>query len=300
MTSNYWRGISLAFGTALVWGAMGPISKIIAPTGLSMITVMCYRAVLVVLIMGCWLYLKKGIGTFIISRQILVMYVLIGMITLVFNASGYVMSCVYLSVPKALILHYTYPLVTMAGSVFITREKPTFIQIAAGFLVLFGLYLGFALGGNGDGVISTTGVLWGVLSVLGLSGQTLLSRRLLKSGSTDPLVQLFYTHLFGGTILIIGKSLISGWSDLAVMTPKLFAIIQYPALAAGLLGFGFLFSSLKYIPASTVSLICTLEIVFGLLLTPFLLHQTPTVYELAGCAIILIAVTCSMLGNKEK
>ncbi|MCE5201002.1 MAG: DMT family transporter, partial [Synergistaceae bacterium] len=63
------------------------------------------------------------------------------------------------------------------------------------------------------------------------------------------------------------------------------------------IGFGLLFTSLKYISASSVSLICTLEIVFALLLTPFLLHQVPTAYELAGCMIVLISVACSMLGN---
>ena len=297
MISNYWRGISMAFGTALLWGAMSPISKIIASMGLSPITVMCYRAVFIVLVMGCWLYLKRGPESFVVSKHMLMMYVLIGLLTLVFNASGFMMSCAYLSVPKALILHYTFPLVTMAGSVSITREKPSVVQVLSGFLVIFGLYVGFLLGGGSGGDISTAGVLWGMLSVLGLSGQTLISRRLLKSGTSDPMVQLFFIHLFGGAILIIGKSLLSGWSDLAVMTPALFALIQYPAVASGLIGFGLLFTSLKYISASSVSLICTLEIVFALLLTPFLLHQVPTAYELVGCMIVLISVACSMLGN---
>ena len=296
--NDYWRGILMAFSTAVLWGAVAPVVKIIAAGGISLITVMCYRAVFVVFVMGCWLYFKKGACAFNIPRQTMFMYVLIGVLTIVFNASGYLMSCSYLSVPHALILHYTYPLVTMAGSVFITREKPSAIQVMAGFLVMLGLYVGFSLG-SGGGAVSAVGVIWGVLSVLGFSSQTLLSRRMLKTGASDPLVQLFFIHLFGGLVLIAGKSFVSGWSDLSAMTPALFAIIQYPAAAAGLLGFGFLFSALKYIPASTVSLICTLEIVFALLLTPFLLHQTPNVYELSGCAIILTAVACSMITRKK-
>jgi len=260
---------------------------------------MCYRAVFVVMVMGFWLYFRKGAGVFNISLQMTAMYVVIGILTIVFNATGYLMSCTYLSVPQALILHYTYPLVTMAGSVFITKEKPSFIQVISGFLVILGLYVGFSYGSGGGKAVSATGLIWGVISVIGFSSQTLLSRRMLRSGESDPLVQLFFIHLFGGAVLIAGKSFISGWSDLSLMTPALFMIIQYPAVAAGLLGFGFLFSALKYIPASQVSLVCTLEIVFALLLTPFLLHQTPNVYELTGCAIILTAVACSLLAVKK-
>jgi len=289
----------MAFCTAMLWGAVAPVVKIIAAGGISLITVMCYRAVFVVMVMGFWLYFRKGAGVFNISLQMTAMYVVIGILTIVFNATGYLMSCTYLSVPQALILHYTYPLVTMAGSVFITKEKPSFIQVISGFLVILGLYVGFSYGSGGGKAVSATGLIWGVISVIGFSSQTLLSRRMLRSGESDPLVQLFFIHLFGGAVLIAGKSFISGWSDLSLMTPALFMIIQYPAVAAGLLGFGFLFSALKYIPASQVSLVCTLEIVFALLLTPFLLHQTPNVYELTGCAIILTAVACSLLAVKK-
>lgn len=292
---NYWRGILMALGTALVWGGTGPVAKLITESGLGQISVVCYRAFFVALVVGCWLWMKKGPAVFRTSREMLGVYALLGCLTIVFNATGYMMSCVYLTIPQALMLNYTFPIVTMAGSAFLIGEKPTRVQVASGFMVLLGLYVGFVAGKESAAPISMVGVAWAGVSVIGLSGQALLSRRVLKSGQSDPLLQLFFSHLLGGILLVSTKSLLVGWSDLALMTPRVFALMQYPAVMSALIGYGLLFSALRYVPASLVSLICTMEIVFALILTPLVIHQSPSLNELVGCGIILAAVACSVL-----
>lgn len=301
MRDNYSRGVLMAFGTAVLWGCMSPLSKFIGASGVSMISVMCWRTILVVLIMGAWLTLRQGRGWWRIGRKLSYAYMLLAFLTVVMNACGFMMSCVYLTVPQAMMIHYTFPLVTMAGAWFITRESPTMVQIASGVAILSGLYIGFTGGGMaGISEVSAVGVLWALASLIGLSGQTLISRRILKGGATDPLKQLFFIHLFGGVILIGGKSALSGWGDLALITPTVFVLMMYAALGAGLLGFGCMFNALKYIPASLVSLICTLELVFALAITPFALGQYPTGYELAGCAVIMAAVAAASAMKKKE
>ncbi len=299
LLSNYWRGVFLALCTAFLWGGTSPTAKLIASAGLSQITVVSYRAVFIVFVAGTWLYLKNGRYIFNLSGSMFRMYFLLGLFTVVLNATGFMMSCSYLSVPKALMLHYTFPLVTMAGAYFITKERPTLIQVIAGFLVLAGLYVGFVMGRAEDVDVSAGGVIWGIISVLGFSGQTLLSRTMGKNRSADPIHQLFYSYLFGGAVLIALNSVVRGWPDISVITPELFLLLQYPAAFAGLIGFGCLFSSLKYIPPSTASLICTLEIVFALMLTPLILDQVPSIYEAAGCVIVMAAVVSSMVMSKR-
>lgn len=289
----------MVFGTSLLWGAVSPIAKIISAYGLSQVSVMCYRALFITVFVGGGLMFKRGISAFIISRKMLLTYALLGILTLVLNATGFVMSCVYLTVPQVLIIHYTFPLLTMAGSLAINKEKPSIIQILAGFFILLGLCIGFDIFNTNPAEISRTGVIWGLISIVGLSSQTLLSRRISKSEQPDAILQLFFSYFLGGIVLIIGKSLLSGWSDLQVITPKLFAIIQYPAVAGGLVGFWLLFSGLRHIPATTASLICSLEIVFALMWTPLLIRQLPTFHELAGCAIILTAVVTSTFSGKK-
>lgn len=292
---NYGRGILMALGTALAWGGTGPVAKLITVSGLSQVSVVCYRAVFVALVVGCWLWVKKGPAVFRASPEMLAIYILLGCLTIVFNATGYMMSCAYLSIPQALMLNYTFPIVTMAGSALLLREKPTRVQVVSGFMVLLGLYVGFVAGKGSGGPISPIGVAWAGVSVIGLSGQTLLSRKILKSGQSQPLLQLFFSHLFGGIILISAKRLLVGWSDLVAMTPRVFALMHYPAVVSALIGYGLLFSALRYVPASLVSLICTMEIVFALILAPLVLHQSPSFNELIGCGIILAAVACSVL-----
>jgi drug/metabolite transporter (DMT)-like permease len=267
----------------------------ITSTGLSQISVVSYRAVSIAVLIGAWLWMKKGIHVFRASREMLAAYSLLGIFTIILNSTGFMMSCVFLSVPQALMLGYTSPIVTMAGSAFVTGEKPTPIQVVAGFMVLLGLYIGFVMGTDSGGPISLVGVAWAGLSVMGSSGQALLSRRISKTGHPDPLLQLFFAHLFGGFILIVGRTLLGSWSDLANLTPRAFALVQYPALVSGLIAYGLLFSALKHIPAPLVSLVCTLEIVFALMLTPILVHQVPTMHEIMGCFIILAAVACATI-----
>lgn len=299
MLNNYWHGILMVVCTALFWGGMSPTAKVITSAGLSQITVVAYRSVFIVVVMGLFLYLKYGKDKFFVSGRILKMYFFLGILSVAINATGFLMSCSYLSVPKALILHYTFPLVTMAGARFITNEKPSLVQLLAGFMILLGLYVGFVLGGSDDDPASTAGILWGAASVIGFSGQTLLSRSMGKDENADPMLQLFFSSFFGGAVLILLNSVFRGWPDLVVMTPRLFLIIQYPAFFAGLLAFGFLFSALKYIPASTASLVCSLEIVFALMLAPIIIKQLPSFYEIIGALIVLTAVATSMLLGKR-
>ena len=300
MKNNYLLGVIAGLCSALLWGAQSPIAKIISASGLNQVSVICYRAVFTVLTVGLFILCTKGKSAFKIDRSTAYSYSAVGILGIGCNASGFMLSCVYLSVPQALILHYTFPLITMAGEIFITKEPPSKLQVISGFLVMVGLYTGFFYGKSSflDG-ISPIGIAWGTLSVFAIAGQTLITRKISKGGASDPIIQLFYAHVSAGALLIPAKSILMGWSDLHFLTPRIFAIIHYPAIAASILGFGFLFTSLKYIPASLTSMILTLEIVVALTLTPILLHQVPTPHEIAGCAVILASVLCSILSRRK-
>ena len=214
------------------------------------------------------------------------------------------MSLKYLSVPEALVLHYTFPLVTLLGSLYITHEKPTFLQVVSGFLIIVGVYLGMVGGEKTFSSLSLPGLMWGGLAIIGISGQALVARRVCKDQETDQLVLLFFAHLLGGALLILGKSTIVGWEDISNFTASLFGLMVFQAFCGSLLAYGLFYTALKYVPAATVSLLCTLEIVVAVGLTSLLLDQSPSMQEAIGCTIIIIAIVCatirtSGLGGKE-
>lgn len=299
MIKEYWLGTSMALGTAFLLGLSSPLAKIISSTGLSQISVMCYRSIVVVVLVGAFLCWKEGIQVFFLSRSVFQQYLSIAILGSVMNSTGFLISVVYLTIPQALMIHFSYPIVTIAASAFFSREKPTKIHFAAALMIIIGLFVGFAPWSGPTDPFSRVGLFWAALSVLGVSGQMLLTRRLMISGTPRPLLQLFFTYLFGGVILLIGKSLTLGWSDLKAITPAILALMHYPSMVSGLLGFWLLYSALRYIPASTASLICSLELVFAILFSSVLFKEPHPMNEYVGCMIIFVAVGSSMLFQKE-
>ena len=298
--SEYRRGLLMALGTSLLWGAMSPIAKIVSSEGLNQFSSLAYRALVVTVSVASLLLFRRETGRLRISGRLCGIYCSLGIVGFLMAAGGFLVSCVYLTVPQAITLHYAFPLVTMLGDVFVTKERPNRRQVFGGFLLLFGLYVGFLWKGNALAGISVPGLVWGTLSVLGLASQNVITRRMVRDGESDPIVQLFYTHLFGGLILVASKSVLMGWGDLSGLSPRIFLWMQYPAFGAGLLGFGLLFSSLRYIPATTASMICGLEIVIAIAVMPLLIGAVPTTHEAAGALIVFVAVVVSAMPARKR
>lgn len=254
---------------------------------------MAFRALFVVVTIGPFIYFTKGPGVFRPDRSMICFYFLSGILSVVFSGGGFLMSLKYLSVAEALILHYTFPLVTLLGSLYITHEKPTFLQVVSGFLIIAGVYLGMVGGEKTFSGLSVPGLMWGGLAIIGISGQALVARRVCKGQETDQLVLLFFAHLLGGTVLALGKSAIIGWEDIINFTFPLFGLLVFQAFCGSLLAYGLFYTALKYLPAATVSLLCTLEIVVAVGLTSLLLNQPPSMQEIIGCSIIIIAIVCA-------
>lgn len=278
---------------AVCWGVMSPIAKVLSGAGISLMSVMAFRALFVVATVGPYIYLTKGFVVFRPDRGMLCFYLLSGILSVVFSGGGFLMSLKYLSVPEALILHYTFPLVTLLGSLYITHEKPGFLQVLSGFLIIAGVYLGMVGGEKTFSGLSVPGLMWGSLAIIGISGQALVARRVCRGQETDQLVLLFFAHLLGGTILAIGKSAIIGWEDILNFTCPLFSLMVFQSFCGSLLAYGLFYTALKYLPAATVSLLCTLEIVVAVGLTSLLLKQPPSMQEIIGCTVIIIAIVCA-------
>ena len=262
-------------------------------------SVMAFRALFVVITVGPFIYFTKGPGVFKPDRGMLCFYLLSGILSVVFSGGGFLMSLKYLSVAEALILHYTFPLVTLLGSLYITHEKPTFLQVVSGFLIIAGVYLGMVGGEKTFSGLSVPGLMWGGLAIIGISGQALVARRVCKGQETDQLVLLFFAHLLGGIVLAVGKSTIVGWEDILNFTSFLFGLMVFQAFCGSLLAYGLFYTALKYLPAATVSLLCTLEIVVAVGLTSLMLKQPPSMQEITGCTVIIIAIVCATVRTSE-
>ena len=168
--NKYWYGVAMTLIAAVCWGIMSPIAKVLTGAGISLMSVMAFRALFVVLVAGPYLYCVKGPQIFRPDSTMLSFYLLSGLLSVVFSGGGFLMSLKYLSVAEALIIHYTFPLVTLLGTLWITRERPTTLQVISGFLIIAGVYLGMVGGEKTFSGISVPGLMWALLAIVGISG----------------------------------------------------------------------------------------------------------------------------------
>lgn len=293
------KGVLMVTTTAVVWGATGSIVKLMQAEGVSQILVVALRGPFIALVVGLALLVARGSRALVVPRGVAARYAVLGTMSVAMMANGYLMSCMYLSVPQAVILHYTSPLLTMIGDCVITRERPTLPQCVAAVLIIVGLYVAF-FWGSGIGDVDPMGVLWGCVSTVGFAGQNLISR-VMNHGArrNDPIVQLFYSNLFGGIIILIFNTAMGMWAGIGLPSMRGALLMTYPIFVNGLLGFALLFLASRYIPATLSSVLCSIEVVSTIGMMPILLGTMPSLREACGAGIVLFAVVISTVFRRH-
>ncbi|MFA5673190.1 MAG: DMT family transporter [Thermovirgaceae bacterium] len=286
-------GVLLALSTGISWGIVSPLARILTDHGVDMLTVIVLRTVIVVLFIGGLLSLSgygRGLKVQTGSLTLLVSIGIMGVLT----STGFLFSIQYLNVPIALLIHYLFPLATALGALVFLRERPTLKQFIAGVLILFGLWVGLFRNSYFSQIQFTgLGVFWGLLAVVGLSGQSLLGRFAALKG-LDYRRLVFYSNLFG--LLALGgvKMAFFGVSDLIAIPFSDLLLILAIGLIGGALASITYYSSLRFISSPLASLLCTSEIVVGMLGSSLLLKLAPSIPEMAGAFIIIFAIRLSL------
>lgn len=298
--NDYWRGAVLALAAATCWGMISPVAKVLAAAGIDLMTVMTFRSMFTVIASGIFLLFTEGRDIFCFNAEYMRFYVISGILSVAFAGGGFLMSLAYLSVPEALVIHYTFPIVTIIGSLYITHENPTIFQYVAGGIIVCGVFIG--MGGSMDAMlnISLPGLLWGILAVFGISVQALVVRSFSLVHKVNEFRLLFFSNIFGCILLLVFKTFQYGWGDLANLTMPLFSLMTLQAFTGSFVAYGLFYSALKYIPAAMGTLLCTMEMVVAVILTTIFVHQIPSVHEVVGCALILVAIACTAVPARHK
>ena len=297
---NYWRGALMALTAAACWGIISPIAKMLSAAGIDLMTVMVFRSLFTLTTSGLFLLFCEGREAFLFDAEHRRFYIISGLLSVAAAGGGFLMSLVYLSVPEALVIHYTFPLVTILGSLYVTHERPTALQCLAGGLIICGVFTG--MGGSVEAMlnISLPGLFWGLLAVVGMSGQALVSRRFSLEHKVDEFRLLFFSNVVGFVVLLTFKTFHWGWGDVVNFTLPLFSLMTAQAFTGSFVAYGLFFAALKHIPAAMGTLLCTMEIVVAVVLTAVFVHQVPSVHEVIGCALILVAIACTAVPARHK
>ncbi len=186
---------------------------------------------------------------------------------------------------------FTYPVITAFLEPLFTKNKVNLIQVLLAIIICLGMYLilpEFSLENT-----KTQGILWGTLSALSYSLRNLVLKSSVKN--VEAPVIMFYQMLV--TALLLFPSLF--FFPLDEVPPALPALLSL-ALFTTCLGHSLFIRSFNNFSVSTVSILSSIQPVYGIILGILFLNETPSITTLIGGVLILSTVVIEGVLSTKK
>lgn len=294
---NWLKGSALVLFGAFLWGTLAAFSK--EASSLHPVTGAVVRAALAAL--GCFAWFGvRNPDVLKVGLKDLALLFVYGGASAGFLYSGFMTALTYLSVAATEVIFYTFPLFTTFFGSLLLRERPTVMQILSGILILAGVLCMALLTDSGTKTsFPLPGLIAAMLSVLGMTVQSLTMRWNGRSGWLRPWTLFSWAQFFAFVWLALYKSLTLGWADLPSLSGASWGLLLYLGFVVTLLGYGAYNLGLRYVRASTGSMLASFELVTAVVLSVILFHAIPSTGETLGCIIILIALVMSARGAQS-
>ena len=272
-------GVALTVLSAVGYSLSLVLARLSYDHGTNALSIMLIRFMLMVGLMLVWNRARR-IPLRLGKRELLICFLSGGVYFL--GIGAYLSSVGYLPVSLAVLIFYTFPLLTALLSALIERRWPTGWEVLTLLIAFLGL--GLALGVEGEGV-SKVGLAFGVIASLGVALNMIVSTRALKSVP----VTVFSLHMALAALLC---------SALAVATTGSFALPQaapgWVALGLSLVAFVIaylaLYKGLPLIGPVRLSMVMNLEPVVTILIAGAILKESLSGLQIVGGGIVIAAV----------
>jgi drug/metabolite transporter (DMT)-like permease len=274
-------GRLLAVGSGLCFGTVGLFSKLFYSHGGHSFELVTIRMAGAVLFLAALL----AVTSRSIPRRAFPLAALALALGVFQAATNYALLEGYSRAPAALIvlLYYIYPLVVSVLAVFLFDEelgRRKFFAIAVGVG-------GIALTVGAPSAAPVAGIILGLVAGMSTAGFVLGARHVMSFGTLSP-VQTVTLMLVGpavgftATAAVRGFAMPSGQASLDALGLVVIGTVMAPLL---------FFSAVPKVGAGTTSLLATVEPFVTVLLAFAVLHESLSVLQICGGALILVAVT---------
>ncbi|HMA34939.1 MAG TPA: EamA family transporter [Chloroflexia bacterium] len=293
-------GIGLVLLAATLWGTLGTVYTLtIATYHLTPLTVVFYRALFATLAIGAWILVRRP-ALLRVRRAdwgLLGGYGLLG-VTIFYVA--YIYAIVLVGVTTAVVLLYTAPAIVALLAWRFLGESLTRVKIAAlgltfaGVVLVAGAYNPGQLQGNalglGCGLLSAA-----TYALYSIFGKLAHRRRV-------PLATLLFYTLGLGCLGLL--AIILGQAPATLLAPggqgAAWGVLVLLGTAQTLAPVAAYTISLRHLDAGVASICATLEPVVAGLLAFLILHEPLGAPEVAGAALILLAVALLQSGARRR
>lgn len=203
-------------------------------------------------------------------------------------------SFLYMPTGLAMTLHFIYPVVVMVASIFLYKEKLLAKKLIALILSVLGIY--FLVGFGSFTKISMIGFWLALLSGI-LYGYYILMVSNSNIKNLNSFVMTFYLSLFN-TFIVLFLTLVTGNMSLQYNYKGLLSTIMV-ALVCNIFGMVSFQSGLKYITATTSSILSTFEPITSLIVGIVIFNEYLAWYHFVGSIFIIISVILVSLAEKR-
>ena len=198
----------------------------------------------------------------------------------------------FIPVALAVLIFYTFPLLTSIYMWISGRERPTWLSVGAILVAFFGLALALDVT---SGQLNLEGVALAIMAALGITVVVVLNNRLVGTDDSRPItlhMMLSAMTLFVVVTLVLGDFALPqtglGWTGILVGTSAYaFAIVT-------------IFIAMSYAGAVPAALSLNLEPVASMFFGFVILGQTLSALQISGAALVIAAVLSVRLADIRK
>ena len=293
-------GAGLIVLAAVCFATLGPLSRFADDAGVDSLTLVTWRAALGATVMAIFIGARLAAG---IARPVALRDVpprdrrfMVGAAAAnaILNFSVFV-AFTRISIALALLVFYLYPALVAVISVAWFGERIDRLRWTALAVSLTGLVLVLAGTSGGIGRVDALGI---GLAFLGGIAQAFYVLAARHGFSHVPGPQAAALTMGGALVVYLVVAAVSG-SVGALAAPVASVPALWPVLLAGIIGAGVptvaYITGIRMLGPSRAAILAMLEPVVGVLLAAWLLAEQPTVVQLLGGALILVAAVLLQL-----
>ena len=189
----------MAVLSAVCYGAALPLSRLAYDHGSNALTILTLRFLAVALIVGLWLRVTGG--SFAVSTRGMLASALVG-VCFISVSGGTLVSVSYIPVNLAVLVFYTYPMMTLLVVSAMERRRPGIAELVAVTLALLGVALAIQVSFEH---LNAAGVAFALLAAVGAATTFIVAARALPSVGTKLMSWYACSVAFvGGAAMTLG------------------------------------------------------------------------------------------------